>query len=78
MWSVQFVYGIENYRWTYSLGELYNCVVGALSGRLGISKDAVKQRLIEKGLLIVEDNACGYWDNAGTVSVGEIMRRIFS
>ena len=58
--------------------SLYSCVVGALSGRLGISKDAVKQRLIEMGLLIVEDNACGNWDNAGAVSVGEIMRRIFS
>lgn len=45
---------------------------------LGMSKEAVKQRLIEMGLLIVEDNACGYWDNAGAVSVGEIMRRIFS
>ncbi len=43
-----------------------------------MSKEAVKQRLIEKGLLIVEDNACAYWDNAGAVSVGEIMRRIFS
>ena len=45
---------------------------------LGISKEAVKQRLIEMGLLIVEDNACGYWDNAGAVSVGEVLRRIFS
>ena len=47
--------------------SLYNCVVGALSGRLGMSKEAVKQRLIEMGLLIVEDNACGYWDNAGAI-----------
>ena len=45
---------------------------------LGMSKEAVKQRLIEMGLLIVEDNACGYWDNAGAVSVGEVLRRIFS
>ena len=43
-----------------------------------MSKEAVKQRLIEMGLLIVGDNVCGYWDNAGAVSVGEIMRRIFS
>ena len=45
---------------------------------LGMSKEAVKQRLIEMGFLIVEDNAYGYWDNVGAVSVGEVLRRIFS
>ena len=66
--------------WTCNLviGGCIAMLVGALSGRLGMSKEAVKQRLIEMGLLIVEDNVCGYWDNAGAVSVGEVLRRIFS
>ena len=59
-------------------GALYNCVVGALSGRLGVSKNEVKQRLVEMGVLIEEDNASCYWDIGGAVSVGEVMRRIFS
>lgn len=58
--------------------SLYNCVVGLLSGRLGMSKDIVAQKIIDLGLLNVDDNVMSYSDCVSMVKIGDVMRRIFS